>query len=62
MTALPKSGAELLDSLRPELLKAFRDVPSFGSISFEIHFNDGEPVRIVYGASLSRQVRKAGQI
>ena len=60
MSALPKSGADVFESLRPELLKAFRDIPAFGSISFEVHFHNGEPARIVYSASLSRQV-KGGQ-
>ena len=56
MAAQPNDGAAILDSLRPELLKAFRDIPPFGSVGFEVFFQEGEPVRIEYSASLSRRL------
>ena len=51
-----ENGATLLESLRPELLKAFRDLPAFGSIGFRVHFAEGEVIRIEYEASLSRRI------
>ena len=51
------AGAGILDTLRPELEKAFRDIPAFGSIGFEVQFHAGEPVKILYSATLSRQVK-----
>ena len=51
------TGAALLESLRPELLKAFQDIPAFGSIGFRVHFTDGEVSRIEYEASLSRRLQ-----
>jgi hypothetical protein len=50
------NGAALFESLRPELLKAFRDIPAFGSIGFRVHFAEGEVSRIEYEASLSRRL------
>lgn len=51
------NGAALLESLRPELLKAFRDIPAFGAIGFRVHFAEGEVIRIEYEASLSRRLQ-----
>lgn len=56
MSAATNSGAAILESLRPELEKAFRDIPAFGSVGFQVHFTDGYPTRIEYSASLSRKV------
>jgi hypothetical protein len=56
MAAATNTGAAILESLRPELEKAFRDIPAFGSVGFEVHFVDGYPSRIEYSASLSRKV------
>jgi hypothetical protein len=56
MTAQPITGAAVFESLRPELLKAFRDIPAFGEIGFRVFFQEGEPVRIEYSAALSRRL------
>lgn len=50
------TGAAILDSLRPELEKAFRDIPQFGEIGFRVIFTDGMPTRIEYSAALSRKL------
>ena len=56
MGAATDRGAAILATLRPELVKAFRDIPPFGEIGFRVYFNEGEPVRIEYSASLSRRL------
>lgn len=56
MAAATNTGAAILESLRPELEKAFRDIPQFGSVGFTVHFVDGYASRIEYSASLSRKV------
>lgn len=56
MAALPNNGAAVFESLRPELLKAFRDIPAFGEIGFRVFFQEGEPVRVEYSAALSRRL------
>lgn len=57
MSAATNSGAVMLERLRPELEKAFRDVPQFGEVGFRVFFTEGEPVRIEYTAGLSRLLR-----
>lgn len=57
MAAANQQGAALLEYLRPELEKAFRDIPTFGEVGFRVFFADGEPVRIEYSAALSRKLR-----
>lgn len=47
----------LLESLMPEIRKAFSSTPEYGSTSFEVVFHDGRPVRIEYRVSLSRQLK-----
>jgi len=47
----------MFERLRPEIEKAFRDIPPFGEIGFKVSFNESEPVRIEYHAALSRQLR-----
>jgi len=54
--ATPNNGAAILADLRPELEKAFRDIPPYGDIGFVVSFVDGYPARIEYKASLTRQV------
>jgi hypothetical protein len=56
MAAATNKGAALLDSLRPELEKAFRDIPAFGEVGFRVFFAEGEPVRVEYSAALSRKM------
>lgn len=56
MGAASHNGAAVLDSLRPELEKAFRDIPPFGEIGFRVFFAEGEPVRVEYSAALSRRL------
>jgi len=50
----------MFERLRPELEKAFRDIPPFGNIGFNVTFNESEPVRIEYSATLSRQLLPKG--
>jgi hypothetical protein len=57
MAAANQNGAALLEQLRPELEKAFRDIPAFGEIGFRVFFAEGEPVRIEYSAALSRKLQ-----
>lgn len=56
MAAANQTGAAVLERLRPELEKAFRDIPAFGEIGFRVFFADGEPVRVEYSAALSRKL------
>jgi hypothetical protein len=56
MAAATNKGAAVLDALRPELEKAFRDIPPFGEIGFRVFFAEGEPVRVEYSAALSRRM------
>jgi len=53
----PNSGAVMFDRLRPEIEKAFRDCPAWGTVGFTVHFVDSEPSRIEYAASVARQIR-----
>jgi len=57
MAAPTTPGAAMFERLRPEIEKAFRDIPPFGEIGFKVSFNESEPVRIEYHAALSRQLR-----
>jgi len=57
MAAANQQGAALLEQLRPELEKAFRDVPAFGEVGFRVFFAECEPVRIEYSAALSRKLQ-----
>lgn len=56
MAVATNPGAAVLESLRPELEKAFRDIPQFGEIGLRVFFNEGEPVRVEYSAALSRRL------
>ena len=56
MIAQPTTGASVLESLRPELEKAFRDIPAFGEVGFRVFFNEGLPVRVEYSAALSKRL------
>jgi len=56
-----KAGSDLLDSLRPELEKAFRDIPQFGEVGFRVFFQEGEPVRVEYSAGLSKRLPPKSQ-
>ena len=56
MTAATEYGAGMVERLRPELEKAFRDIPPYGEIGFRVFFTEGEPVRIEYSAGLSRKL------
>jgi hypothetical protein len=49
-------GSAMIEKLRPELEKAFKDIPPFGEIGFRVYFNESEPVRIEYSAALSRKL------
>jgi hypothetical protein len=46
----------MIDRLRPELEKAFRDLPCFGEVGFRVFFTDEEPARIEYSAGLSKRL------
>lgn len=54
--AVNHSGTAILEQLRPELEKAFRDIPAFGEVGFRVFFSEGEPVRVEYSAALSRKL------
>jgi len=56
MTAATNQGAAIINRLRPELEKAFRDIPPYGEIGFKVFFTDSEPVRIEFSAGLSRKL------
>lgn len=56
MDAVSKPRTAIIERLRPELEKAFRDVPAFGEIGFRVFFADSEPVRVEYSAALSRKL------
>ncbi len=56
MKAAINQGAAYIDRLRPELEKAFRDIPPYGEIGFKVFFTDSEPVRVEYSAGLSRKL------
>lgn len=56
MTAQPNDGAAMFDTLKPDIRKAFRDIPAFGSVGFEVFFQEGAPVRVEYHAALSRRL------
>lgn len=43
----------MFERLRPEIERAFRDVPAFGEIGFRVFFTDGEPVRLEYSEGVS---------
>jgi len=52
-------GKSMVEQLRPELEKAFEDVPLYGEIGFRVFFKDGETIRIEYSTSLSQQIKPA---
>jgi hypothetical protein len=56
MSAANQKGADVLDALRPELLKAFSSIPSYGEIGFRVFFADSETVRVEYSAALSKKL------
>jgi hypothetical protein len=56
MAAATETGAAILDSLKPELLRAFRDIPPYGEIGFRVFFTESQPTRIEYSAALSRRL------
>jgi hypothetical protein len=56
MAGATNPGAAIFESLRPELEKAFRDIPPFGELGFKVYFSEGVPVRIEYSAGLSRRL------
>ncbi len=47
------SAPAMFERLRPEIERAFRDVPAFGEIGFRVFFTDGEPVRLEYSEGVS---------
>lgn len=46
----------LLEKLRPDILKAFASIPAFGSLGFDVHFVEGEPVRVEWSGSIQRKL------
>jgi len=50
------AAEELLDKLRPDILKAFASIPAYGSIGFLVHFVENEPVRIEWTGSIQRKL------
>ena len=52
----PPKGLSILDLLRPELEKAFSDIPSFGEVGFRLVLHDSQVVRIEYSSSKSVKI------
>jgi len=46
----------LLDTLSPEIMKAFSDPPEFGSISVKVVYHQAKPVRIECGRCINSKV------
>ncbi len=49
----PKKGETVLESIMPEIEKAFQHIPQFGEIGFRVAFHDSRPVRIEYNPVIS---------
>ena len=47
---------DLLEQLTPKIVKAFKDVPLWGSISFQVILHDGFPVRVISSISESEAI------
>jgi hypothetical protein len=58
MAADAKAQAEaLLESVRPDIIRAWTGaLPTFGDLSINLHFVDGQVSRIDFGASIQRKV------
>ena len=41
-----------MDSIRPELERAFKTLPSFGEVGFRVVLHEGKLVRIEYSSSI----------
>ena len=52
----PPKELSLLERLRPELEKAFSDIPAFGEIGFRLVLHDSQVVRIEYSTSKSVKI------
>lgn len=56
VSVLPKTGVPLLESLMPEIERAFKNVPAFGDISIRVILHEGMPVRIETSSSVSKLI------
>lgn len=59
MAPLETPGAReerLFHVAEPHLRKLLRDAPAFGSVKLEIRLSEDEPIRVIYGAEVSRHV------
>lgn len=45
-------GLSFLDSIRPELERAFQNIPEYGDVGFKIVFHEKKMVRIEYTSSI----------
>ena len=52
----PLKEQTFFDRLRPELEKAFSDIPSFGEVGFRLLLHDSQVVRIEYAFSKSVKI------
>jgi hypothetical protein len=55
-------ASELLEVIKPELLKLLGGSPAFGSIGLELTFHDNEISRIISKMELSRKPRIGGRV
>ena len=56
MTTINFEAENLLEQIKPELLKAFSTIPEYGSLGFTVHLNEKEPVRIEWSSIVSRRL------
>jgi hypothetical protein len=55
-------ASELLESIKPELLRLLGGSPAFGSVGIDLVFHDGEPVRVISKIEVGRKPRTGGKI
>jgi hypothetical protein len=46
----------LFETIQPELLSAFSQIPDFGTIGLTIHLIEGEPVKIEWSGSTMKKL------
>lgn len=57
MSADTDRGTAILEQFKLEIIRLFNARPPHGSVSFTVHFTDGEARRFEYAASVGQLVK-----